>query len=241
MKNIFLIIFLFQLSICFSQRHSEKVIDEKIYGSPTKWSCIDKHFGFIFVNYAMSLPIINTIENAPASGKFVAGYNYRFKIVKVFDIGAELNYSTRFSNTKKHTQHIDNQSIISKIKTFNHNIESSVFFRFNISKTTHRNLGFFIDLGSFYSYSFAKNFYTYNYTNDYTQKTKYKTQSLFYPHDYGLYLKIAYNYISIFSEYSFGHWLYYTHKEDVCNCSDRKKYIDRNGLLIGIQLNLYTK
>ena len=74
-------------------RPSTTVIDKDKYAGPTKWSCIDKHYGYYFLSYAMPIPINKSnMEIEGMSGKFRVGYMYRYKIAKPFDIGVQLNY-----------------------------------------------------------------------------------------------------------------------------------------------------
>ncbi|MDR2835039.1 MAG: PorT family protein [Bacteroidales bacterium] len=237
MRKKSLIIFFILLNVfVFSQGLSEKVIDKKIYGSPTQWSCIDKHFGYIFINYGMAIPITKSIENSPASGKFNVGYTYRFKIAKPFDLGAELNYALRFSNIKKSefsNFESDNFYSSQKIKTYHHGIKGTLFARLNLNGATHRQLGLFLDLGGFYDFSFTNNLIYYSKTKYFYQKTKLKKPEYFNKQDYGVFIRFGYNYISVFCEYSFGKW--------ITNFSSENLNFSRPALNIGIQLNLYVK
>ena len=132
-------------------RPSTTVLDKDKYAGPTKWSCIDKHYGYYFLSYAMPIPIEkNNIEKEGLSGKFRVGYMYRYKIAKPFDIGVQLNYlrqSTGIDPTLFGT--------MSKISVIEHSIECGAFMRFNFGKSDFRHLGWHIDLGADYSYDFA--------------------------------------------------------------------------------------
>ena len=95
LRTIFLTVTIAIAAIASAQRvrPSTTVIDKDKYCGPTKWSCIDKHYGYYFLSYAMPIPIEkNNIEKEGISGKFRVGYMYRYKIAKPFDIGVQLNY-----------------------------------------------------------------------------------------------------------------------------------------------------
>lgn len=215
------------------QRPSMNVIDKDKYCGPTKWSCIDKHYGYYFISYAWPIPVSsNNIELEGKSGKLRVGYSYRYKIAKSFDIGAELNYA-------RHNSRLIYDSIIAqntaaskqKFDAIGHAIECGAFVRFNFGKSDFKHLGLHLDLGATYSYDFAcvsKSTTIFNSESSHT-KFKYKTRDKDAPyrHDYGIFLRFGYNNFAMICSYSFAKWDYNGHK--------------RSPLLIGIQLNLYTR
>lgn len=213
-------------------RPSTTVIDKEKYAGPTQWSCVDKHFGYYFISYAMPIPISENIELEGKSGKFRVGYMYRYKIAKPFDIGLGLNYlrqSTGFiydsvampmPSFKKQT--------FSKIE---HSVECAAFMRFNFGKSDFRHLGWHIDIGASYSYDFASINKTVNiYDNKSSHgkiKNKIRDKKAPYRHDYGIFARIGWNYIALTCEYSFADW-------DYCG-------YERSPLMLGLQINMYTR
>lgn len=208
-------------------RPSTTVLDKEKYAGPTKWSCIDKHYGYYFLSYAMPIPIEkNNIEKEGLSGKFRVGYMYRYKIAKPFDIGVQLNYlrqSTGIDPTLFGT--------MSKISVIEHSIECGAFMRFNFGKSDFRHLGWHIDLGADYSYDFAfLNKYISFYDNPSRHskiKRKDRIKDAKYRHDYGIFMRIGWNYIAFTCEYNFGDWNAYGY--------------GRSPLMLGLQINMYTR
>lgn len=208
-------------------RPSTTVLDKDKYCGPTKWSCIDKHYGYYFISYAMPIPIEkNNKEIEGRSGKFRAGYMYRYKVAKPFDLGVQLNYlrqSTGIDPTLFGT--------MSKISVIEHSIECGAFLRFNFGKSDFRHLGWHIDLGADYSYDFAfLNKYVSFYDNPSRHskiKRKDRIKDAAYRHDYGVFMRIGWNYIAFTCEYNFGDWYAYGYK--------------RSPLMLGLQINMYTR
>ena len=214
-------------------RPSTTVIDKEKYAGPTKWSCIDKHYGYYFLSYAMPIPINkNNREIEGMSGKFRAGYMYRYKVAKPFDIGVQLNYLRQstgidydpigiaLAEIKKH-----------KFSKIEHSIECGAFMRFNFGKSDFRHLGWHIDLGANYSYDFAsinKNVNIYNDNDSHRKyKDKIRDKHASYRHDYEIFMRIGWNYIALTCEYSPVNWNF--------------KGYQRSPLMLGLQINMYTR
>lgn len=240
MKKILLLFFILQPFIIFSQHNSEKVIPQEKYGSHTEWSPQDKHFSYIFLNYATAIPFSKNIENPGKAGNFNLGYSYRYKIVKAFDIGAELNYSLRFSVIKNDNRNIFDSLITftpQKITTISNGIGAALFCRFNLKYASHRQLGLFIDLGTFYSYSIGNKMVFTDSNSDKNQSYKYrstiKNAGFLEDNGFGPFLRLGYNYISFYCKYDFSNW--------IINYGESNTDYSRSALLLGLQLNLYRK
>lgn len=217
-----------------AQRPSETVKDKDLYGAETEWSCQDKHFGYYFINYSMPMPLIQSIENELKSGIFTAGYTYRYKLIPSVDIGAELSYVNRRSFIDKDSlSSFDPGTFYNNINTYHNSVSGAGFFRFNIGKSSNRNLGWFTDLGGFYNYAFAYGTKYILKSSSLYQKAKFKKPYYLNPYDYGIFLRMGYNNIAVIFTYSFGDW--------ITDFSAENNNYSRSGLLVGIQMNLYAK
>lgn len=234
MKKIFLILLILSNLNAFAQRNSQSVKDKELYGANTKWSCIDKHFGYYFINYANAIPINNTIENAFGSGIFSAGYTYRYKIVKPFDIGLELAYQNRLSKIKNEKLSIfDPSKFYDKILTYHNYINSGLYFRFNIAESSYRKLGYYFELGASFSYAFSYGT-KYKLNNSFlNQKAKFKKPYYQTPIDYTLFFRAGFNNVAVFIDWHFDEWINDFKNENL--------FLKRTPLMVGIQLNFYTK
>lgn len=236
MKKILpLIILFFSLSL-YGQHPSTNIVDQQKYGSPTKWSCIDKHFGYYFTSFSLSIPIKSGIDNSIRSGNFKLGYTYRYKISKPVDIGLELAYSNRYSGIKKDSTNIFDPTGIynaNKIKTFHNSIEGGLYFRFNLGGSTYRKLGKYIDIGGFYNYAFNYGTLYKIKNNSLKQKTRFKSPNYLSPDNYGVYVRFGWNYMSLICSYDFGNW--------IDNFSNKNLNFSRSNLMLGIQFNLFAR
>ena len=239
MKKQFLLLLLILPIIAIAQHPSTNVIPAEKYKLPTQWSCIDKHFGYYFTNYSVSIPTDNNkIEKGFVSYNFKAGYTYRYKIVDKFDIGTELSYSNKSSYIKK-----DNISIFkyddifindkSKIKTFHNSVEVALFFRFNTGGATYRKLGNFIDIGGFFDYAFNYGLLYKTENKEQKQKTRIKNPDYLDPMNYGAFVRLSTNYIALICSYDFGDW--------IKKYSSTSLSFSRTPLTIGIQFNLFAR
>lgn len=214
-------------------RPSTTVIDKEKYAGPTKWSCIDKHYGYYFLSYAMPIPIEKSNKEIEGrSGKFRVGYIYRYKLAKPFDVGVQLNYLRQSTG-------MDYEIIgaiwpfykSQKFSTIDHSVECGAFMRFNFGKSDFRHLGWHIDVGADYCYRFAKIIKTVCiYNNNLAHgKSKIKTREKdgLYRHDYGVFMRIGWNYIAFTCEYNFGYWDFNNYR--------------RSPLMFGLQINMYTR
>ena len=215
-------------------RPSTTVIDKEKYAGPTKWSCIDKHYGYYFLSYAMPIPINKSNKEIEGmSGKFRVGYMYRYKVAKPFDIGVQLNYLRQSTGCGKYkVDTIPSMPQMKKLSVIENSIECGAFMRFNFGKSDFRHLGWHIDLGANYSYDFTKTTKLVNKFTTYTtgkthvrQKTKIRDSNV-YRHDFGIFMRIGWNYIALTCEYSF----------------DGNAIIARRSpLMLGLQINMYTR
>ncbi len=234
MKTIYIIGLVFCSFTMFAQRHSETVKDKDIYGADTQWSCVDKHFGYYFINYLKPLPISNGLENELLSGSFNFGYTYRYKIVDMVDVGAEIALGNRRSVLKKDSlQNFDPGTFYNKIYTYHNDISGSLYLRVNIAKSTYRNLGAFVDLGGFYSYSLGYGTQYVLKSSDLNQKARFKNPEYLSPVNYGGFIRFGYNNLALYANYSVENW--------ISNFSSQNVDYDRSPIKIGIQLNLYAK
>ena len=214
-------------------RPSTTVIDKDKYAGPTKWSCIDKHYGYYFLSYAMPIPINKSnMEIEGMSGKFRVGYMYRYKIAKPFDIGVQLNYLRQSTGCGKYkVDTIPSMPQMKRLSAIENSIECGAFMRFNFGKSDFRHLGWHIDLGADYSYDFAfLNKYISFYDNPSRHskiKRKDRIKDAKYRHDYGIFMRIGWNYIAFTCEYNFGDWNAYGY--------------GRSPLMLGLQINMYTR
>ena len=238
MKSQILFLLVLLPFFAFAQYPSTEVIPAEKYKSPTKWSCIDKHFGYYFASYSVAIPTDNlSLEKGFVSYNFKAGYTYRYKIVDKFDIGAELAYSNKSSIIKnEYISNFFNNSNVqkSKLRSFHNSADISLFFRYNIGGATHRKLGNFIDFGGYFDYAFNYGmlYKTQNYNE--TQKTRIINLNYLYPENYGVFVRFGYNYISFICSYDI-------RNSDELIKDDSPTRIKRNFLTTGIQLNLFAR
>jgi hypothetical protein len=234
MKFAILTVILFCAISVFSQRNSETVKDKDIYGSNTEWSCADKHFGYYYISYSKPLQFENSLEKGVKSGVFVAGYTYRYKIIPMFDLGVELSYANRRSSLNKDSlTNFDPGTFYSKINTYHNSVSGGMYFRINIKGSDYRNLGYFADMGGFYSYSFG--FGTQYVLNNSSlfQKARFKQPDYLSPFDYGVFVRAGKNNVAITVSYYLGQWISDFSTENLC--------YSRTPLMLGLQLNLYAK
>jgi hypothetical protein len=235
MKKSILILFALISLTAFSQRNSETVKDKDLYGSDTKWSCADKHFGYFYVNYSKPIPINNSnIEKSLCSNIFSAGYTYRFKVAKPFDIGAEIAFQKRTSSIKKDDlPTFDPSMFYDKISSFHNYASGGIYFRFNLSGATYRNLGYYIDLGGLYSYAFTYGM-KYRMDNEFlNQKLKFKKPEYLSPFEYSLFLRVGLSNFALIASWHIDDWINDFKPENL--------NFKRNPLTVGVQLNLYSK
>lgn len=220
--------------IMLAQRPSETVKDKEAYGVNSQWSCIDKHFGYYFINYSKPIHLAAGLENELLSGLFNVGYTYRYKIIDVLDIGAELAFGNRRSVLVKDSiQNFDPGTFYNKVYTYHNYLSGSVYLRFNFAKASYRNLGGFVDLGGFYSYSVGYGTQYVLKSASLNQKARFKNPDYLSPMEYGGFIRIGYSNLAVFANYSIGDW--------ITNFSTRNINYSRSPLMIGIQLNLYAK
>jgi len=222
-------------NVIFAQGHpSEEVLDNELYGSHTKWSCMDKHFGYFFIDYSLPIPIEKGITNEFASHSLKIGYTYRYKIIDAVDLGLDLSYVNRTSKINSDSLGVfDPSDFYSKIKTYQNGFGASPYIRINLSGADYRNLGYFIDLGGYYNYNV---WYGVNYMlddNDLKQKARFKQSDFLSQYDYGLFARFALNNIAFTASYSLSDWIEGFSNQDLS--------FSRSPLLIGVQMNLYTK
>lgn len=234
MRFILTLILILSSLILFSQRPSETVKYIEPNGNKTEWSCQDKHFGHFYINYSMSVPIIPSIENGIKSGLFTTGYTYRYKLIPLVDIGAELSYVNHRSFLDKDSlSSFDPGTFYNNINTYHNSASGGAFIRFNLGKSSYRNLGWFTDLGGFYSFAFGYGtIYTLKSSSLY-QKAKFKKPYYLNPSDYGIFLRMGYNNLAVIFTYTFGDW--------ITNFSTENRSYNRSGVFAGIQMNLYAK
>jgi len=234
MKFIFISVLVLLSIISSAQRPSETVKDKELYGSDTKWSCVDKHFGYYYINYSMPLPLVPSIENEFKSGYFTAGYTYRYKFFSKLDLGFELAYINRRSNINNDSlTSFDPSDFYNKINTYHNYLSGGAYIRMNLGNSTYRNLGIFTDIGGFYNYAFGYGTKYVLKSNSLYQKLRFRKPDYLTPYDYGIFLRIGYNNIAVMFNYSLGKWI-------TDFSSENKNYI-RSGFLIGLQINLYAK
>lgn len=220
-------------SLAQHQRPSTTAIDKDKYCGPTKWSCIDKHYGYYFLSYAMPIPVSSgNSELEGRSGKLRVGYSYRYKIAKPFDIGVELNYARRSTGLIFDSVASANPSCIKqKFSEIGHAIEGDIFFRFNFGKSDFRHLGWHIDIGANYSYDFAciDKYVSISNSNISHAKSKLKIRdkNAQFRNIYGVFMRIGWNYIAITCSYDLADWNF--------------NGFERSPLMIGLELNLYTR
>lgn len=234
MKIVIAFLLIFFSFSAFAQRPSESVKDKSLYGTDTKWSCADKHFGYYFVNYSKPIPLQKNIENELKSGVFNAGYTYRYKIIKPLDLGLEISYQNRRSMIAKDSMYIlDPSTYYNKIHTYHNSLSANAYFRINISGANYRNLGYFIDLGGLFSYS-------YGYGTSYmmknkliSEKVRFKKPAYEDPFSYGIFVRAGFNNIALIISWYEDNW--------ITDFSNQKLNFQRSSLLFGVQINLYAK
>lgn len=234
MKSVIIFIFILVSAAAYSQRPSESVKDKNIYGSDTEWSCSDKHFGYYFISYSLPMPIEQGLEKEIASHNFNLGYTYRYKVVPMVDVGAELAYANRTSSIQKESiSEFDPGTFYNKINTYHNSISSSLYFRFNLAKSDYRHLGLFADIGGDFCYAIGYGTqYILNNSSIY-QKARFKKPEYLNPLDYSVFVRAGYNNIALIASYSFGTW--------IDDFSTGNVDYGRSPLLVGIQMNLYAK
>ncbi|MDD3686294.1 MAG: hypothetical protein PHE56_05950 [Bacteroidales bacterium] len=234
MKIIFRLFFIFLPMLSLAQHPSETVKDKNLYGSETKWSCADKHFGYYFLNYSKPIPLETSIENEIRSGLFSAGYTYRHKIISMFDIGAELSYQNRRSTIDKSSNSVfDPGTFYDKFYTFHNSITANLFIRINLKGADYRNLGYFVDLGAGYSYAYSYGSGYILKNESINQKTRFKRPYYLDPLGYNLFMRAGYNNIAVILSWNASNW--------IIDYSNQNLSFDRSPLMIGLQMNLYAK
>jgi hypothetical protein len=246
MKIIINFIILIIPTFLFGQReyHSTKVVAPEKYTSPTEWSPKDKHYGYYMAAFSMPIRISNTAEEASKSGYLRLGYTYRYKLVDFMDIGLELAYAKRYSRIDKDIFYKDTHTsgVImkdDKMKTYHNYAEGGIFVRFNLGGATHRALGWHVDFGGTFDYAMGYGVKTKASRQNITQKTKEKRPDYLSPENYGAYLRVGWNYLSVFCSYQFGDWITDYGNKSTSDIS--LKDFNRSPLTLGFQLNLYLR
>ena len=239
MRRILILILVLLVNITFSiklfsQHPSENVIDTDKYGSNTLWSCSDKHFGYFFFDYSVPIPIEKGVANELLSHSIKIGYTYRYKIVDLLDFGADISYVNRTSRIGTDSIYLfDPLEYYNNLKTYQNGFGISPYLRFNISGSSYRNLGYFVDLGAFYThYLWYGLQYKLKDKNIY-QKARFKQSDFLSNDDYGAFARFSMNNISLVFTYSLSDWISNYSNEDL-------SYI-RSPFLVGLQINLYAK
>jgi hypothetical protein len=198
MNRIFSIL-LFLIAACttiFSQKTkpSTEYLSPEKYKSETIWSCIDKHFGYFIFDYSKPISFNTPNEKILNSGSINLGYLYRYKFFKFFDIGLGLNYSRNNKALNKNVMnHFDPSGYYDKIKIINNNFLSEVFMRITYGEASYNKLGFYLDLGGYFSYTISAGTF-YSFENKYIyEKIKFKNPEYLNYIDYGAVLRLGYN------------------------------------------------
>jgi hypothetical protein len=235
-KKYLVLIFLFSSLFIKAQVPSIEAIDAEKYRSATKWSCADKHFAYYFLSFSMPLPLDSKIENYTRSGDLRIGYTYRYKVVKAFDIGLELAYSNRNSAIKKEYYNIFDPTDYynpGRIRTFHNSVQGGLYLRFNLGGVSYRKLGTYLDIGGFYDYAFSYGILYKTKNSDIKQKIRFKRPDYLSPENYGTYIRVGWNYISLILSYHFGDW--------ITDFSQENMNFKRSPVTLGIQFNLYAR
>ncbi len=234
MKSVVVFLFLVISLSVFSQHSSEKMIEGDKYTSPTKWSANDKHFGYYFIDYSMPIPIDKSLENEFKSRRLKLGYTYRFRIVSKFDLGVEMAYENRVSAIDNNSVPVfDPATFYSKVKTYQNGASGSMYFRFNIADNDYRNLGWFVDLGGFYSQYLWKGTEYKIEDSDISQKARFKKSEYLSDYNYGGFIRMGKNNICVVVSCDFGSWITGFGPENLS--------YNRAPLMVGLQMNLYAK
>lgn len=200
----------------------------------TQWGADNTHFGYYQVRYSMQIPGIydSGIEDFFGSGKFAASYIYRYKINNILSIGAELGYENTSSIIIENYHSLfDTQHNYDKVRVYNNNIHTAAFSRFVLGDNTIRNLGWHLDLGAFYSYSFSRGAFHLKENNTEKIKLRQKNPDYLKAADYGIFLRIGKNNLMFYASCSFADWIYGLNNH----------HYKRTPLVTGIQINLYAK
>ncbi len=236
-RNLFYLLFVFIVGFSiktYSQHPSETVIEKEKYGSDILWSCKDKHFGYYFINYSIPLRLENGIENELNSHLLNIGYSYRYKVVNVFDIGMEVAYANRTSGIKQDSIMIfDPGTFYNHVKTYQNGLSTSVFMRFTFAANSHRNLGYFMDIGAYYNYYLWYGIQYKLKNTDIYQKARFRKSEYVTNSGYGAFIKFAMNNVGITFTYSLSDWISGFSNQDLC--------FTRSPFMVGLQFNLYTK
>jgi len=240
MKKYLIFIFIICPIILLGQKKhtSTEVVNPEKYLSPTKWSPKDKHFGYYIISFSIPVPIKSPAEVSYKSGYIRLGYAYRYKLADFMDIGIELAYANRYSRINKEALYdgITQPAIPfadDKMRTYHNYAEGGIFFRFNFGNATYRNLGTYIDIGALYDYAMNYGIFFKEKDKNMKQRTRIKRPDFLSPGNYGIYLRVGWNYLSFFCTYQFGDWI----SDNPINGINH----DRSPLTLGIQLNLYAR
>lgn len=228
-------IFLIAVSInVFSQHSSERMIEGDRYISPTKWSTIDKHFGYYFIDYSMPIPLEKSLENELKSRSLKVGYTYRYRLIPKLDLGLEIGYVNRVSSIDSDSLPVfDPGTFYTKVKTYQNGIFGSMYFRLNVAENNLRNLGWFVDIGGFYSQYLWKGTEYKIKNSDISQKTRFKKSEYLSDINYGGFIRAGKNNICLIVSYDLGVW--------ISDFSNENLSYNRAPLMIGLQMNLYAK
>lgn len=228
---------LYFLLLSFSGFGQFAVVLEDFQGDKypeTKWGADNKHFGYYQVRYSMKFFELDNsgIENPLMSGKFAAGYLYRYKINDFFSIGLEIGYENISSRIKNNSQIIfDEENSFDKIRTYQNTVYGTLFNRIVIGENTMRNLGWHIDIGAFFNNSLGRGVLLFSEDKNQKLKLRNKNPDYLSKNDYGVFFRVGKNNLMFYSSFSFADWI-----KDLNNVS-----YTRSPLTIGIQLNMYAK
>ncbi len=218
----------------FAQHPSEHVIDKDKYGSDTQWSCKDKHFGYFYFDYSVPIPISKGVTNELLSHSLKFGYTYRFKIVDAIDFGTDIFYVNRVSGIATDSLGVfDPSGFYNKIKTYQNGFGVSPFMRINLSGSSYRNLGYFVDLGAYYNYFLWYGTQFVLKDQNIYQKARFKQSDFVSNTDYGAFARVSMNNISLVFKYSLSDW--------ITSYSAQDLNYTRSPFLVGLQINLYAK
>jgi hypothetical protein len=234
MKVIQIIFFCIISSVVYSQ--NAVVIENHQERKPpeTTWGANNKHFGHYQFRYLVVLPFFNSsnIEKSLLSGCLSFGYQYRYRLVKMFDIGTELTWENNYSTIVDDSVHLFvNSGSFNKLRTFQNGIRSSAFGRFVISDNTIRNLGWHIDIGAYGSYYPFYGIFMQSNNSQYKNRLREKQPNYLTYYDYGIFMRAGKNNLNFYTNFSLAGWIKNLQSIDY----------RRGTVRIGIQINLYAK
>ena len=228
--HIFFICLVFTSLSSYSQTEVLRSNDIESYYQKSTYGPAQQHYTYFHIRYGAGIPLSNnTNEKALLGGTWSAGFTYKLKLLKIWDMGIDMAYENEWHRLNNYTGQQRTQSSISLTdgisRTYQNNLMAGIFTRFYFKKERDYRFGAYIDLGAYYSLVAGYGFI--HKINDSDEKVfqRIKHSPQLNNQNYGFYLRAGWNQMSIFARYNMA---------DVFN----NNTYNLTPLSIGMQMNL---